>query len=54
MKIVSSYGIEIKQMNNIFRPTVAIYNRAITYCIDVFEKEWIRICSIPFFFHLLC
>ena len=40
MKITSSYGIEIKQMNKIFRPTVAIYNDAISFCVDVFEKEW--------------
>jgi hypothetical protein len=40
MKIISSYGIEIKQMNKIFRPTVAIYNDAISFCIDAFENEW--------------
>lgn len=43
MKITSSYGIEIKQMNKIFRPTVVIYNDAISFCIDVFEKEWLNI-----------
>lgn len=40
MKITSSYGIEIKQMNKIFRPTVAVYNDAISFCVDVFEAEW--------------
>lgn len=40
MKITSSYGIEIKQMNKIFRPTVVIYNNAISFCVDVFENEW--------------
>lgn len=40
MKITSSYGIEIKQMNKIFRPTIAIYNDAISFCVDVFENEW--------------
>lgn len=40
MKITSSYGIEIKKMNKIFRPTVAIYNDAISFCVDVFEAEW--------------
>ena len=40
MKITSSYGVEIKQMNKIFRPTVAIYNNAISFCVDVFENEW--------------
>ena len=40
MKITSSYGIEIKQMNKIFRPTVTIYNDAISFCVNVFENEW--------------
>lgn len=40
MKITSSYGIEIKQMNKIFRPTIAIYNDAISFCVDAFENEW--------------
>ena len=40
MKIISSYGIEIKQMNKIFRPTVAIYNDAVSFCVDAFENEW--------------
>lgn len=40
MKITSSYGVEIKQMNKIFRPTIAIYNNAISFCVDVFENEW--------------
>lgn len=43
MKITSSYGIEIKQMNKIFRPTVVIYNKAISFCVDAFEKEWLNI-----------
>lgn len=43
MKVVSSYGIEIKQMNKIFRPTIVIYNDAITLCVDIFESEWSNI-----------
>ena len=39
MKIVSSYDTEIKQMNKIFLPTVAIYNSASTYDVEVFEKS---------------
>lgn len=46
MKITSSYGIEIKQMNKIFRPTVAIYNDAISFCVDAFENEWSNIESL--------
>ncbi len=40
MKIISSYGIEIKHMNRIFMYTVAVYNYAISFCIDAFENEW--------------
>ena len=40
MKITNSYGIEIKQMNKIFRPTIAIYNNAISFCVECFENEW--------------
>ena len=43
MKIVSSYGIEIKHLNKAFLSTVAIYNNAITYCVDIFENEWSNI-----------
>ena len=46
MKIVSSYGIEIKQLNKALLPTVAIYNNAITYCVEVFENEWSNIESL--------
>lgn len=40
MKITSSYGIEIRNMNKMFLPTVKIYQAAVKYCIDVFEQEW--------------
>ena len=40
MKITSSYGIEIKNMNKIFRPTLSVYNDALALCVDIFEKEW--------------
>lgn len=40
MKIMSSYGIEIKNMNKIFYPTIAVYNKAVSFCIRTFENEW--------------
>lgn len=40
MKIDSSYGVEIKNINKVLKPTIKIYQRAISFCIDVFEKEW--------------
>lgn len=36
MKIMSSYGIEIKNMNKIFYPTIAVYNKAVSFCIYMF------------------
>ncbi len=40
MKIISSYGIEIKHVNKIFRKTIAVYNNAVSFCILAFENEW--------------
>ena len=40
MKIVSSYGVEIKQLNKSLMSTIAIYNEAITFCVEIFENEW--------------
>ena len=38
VKIISSYGIEIKQMNKLFRTTVSIYNKAVTFSINVLKN----------------
>lgn len=40
MKLVSSYAIEIKHINKLFRQTIKIYNDAITFCVKVFEENW--------------
>ena len=40
MEIVSSYAIEIKHINKLFRQTIKIYNNAISYCIKAFEEHW--------------
>ena len=40
MKLVSSYAVEIKHINKLFRQTIKIYNDAITFCIKVFEESW--------------
>lgn len=40
MKLVSSYAVEIKHINKLFRQTIKIYNDAITFCIKVFEENW--------------
>ena len=40
MKLVSSYAVEIKHINKLFRQTIKIYNDAVTFCIKVFEENW--------------
>lgn len=40
MKLVSSYAVEIKHVNKLFRQTIKIYNDAITFCVKVFEENW--------------
>ena len=43
MKITSSYGIELKNINKLLLPTVKLYREAVSFCIDIFEYEWINI-----------
>lgn len=40
MKLTSSYAIEIKHVNKMFRNTIKIYNDAISFCIKAFEEHW--------------
>lgn len=40
MKLTSSYAVEIKHIDKLFRQTIKIYNDAITFCIKVFEENW--------------
>lgn len=40
MKLTSSYAIEIKHINKMFRNTIKIYNDAISFCIKAFEEHW--------------
>lgn len=40
MKLTSSYAVEIKHINKIFRDTIKIYNNAISFCIKAFEDHW--------------
>ena len=39
MKLVSSYAVEIKHINKMFRDTIKIYNDAISFCIKAFEEH---------------
>lgn len=40
MKQELSYAVEIKHIDKLFRKTNKIYNEAISFCVDVFEKNW--------------
>lgn len=40
MKIISSYAVEIKHINKLFRQTIKIYNDAVAFCVRVFEENW--------------
>ena len=40
MKITSSYGIELKNINKLLLPTAKLYQEAVSFCIAVFESEW--------------
>lgn len=40
MKVYSSYKVKIKHYNNIFKQTVEIYRNAVSFFIDVCDKEW--------------
>lgn len=47
MKQSSSYTVEIKQLNvKALRDTIAVYNNAISFLIDVVEKEWSEMSKI--------
>lgn len=46
MNITTSYAIEIRHMNKIFKPTVEIFNEAVSFCIPAFEKHWSDLCKI--------
>lgn len=46
MKVESSYAVEIKNVNKIFRETINIYKNAVSFCIKAFENEWDTLSSI--------
>jgi len=40
MKIHTTYSVKIKEYNHIFDGTVRLYRSAVTFFMDVMEKEW--------------
>lgn len=46
MNIFSSYKVKIKHYNHIFEQTVEIYRNAVSFFIDVCDKEWFVLDSL--------
>lgn len=46
MKVVSSYAVEIKHLNKIFKDTVRVYRSALSFLIEVYDKEWNYLSAI--------
>ena len=46
MKVVSSYGVEIKKQNIPIRHTLHIYRQAVGYLIRVYEESWEELSRI--------
>ena len=46
MKVVSSYGVEIKKQNIPIRHTLYIYRQAVEYLIRVYEESWEELSRI--------
>ena len=50
MNIFSSYKVKIKHYNHIFEQTVEIYRSAVSFFIDVCDKEWYVLEPLLIFF----
>jgi len=46
MKLSSSYSVEIEHINKLFRQTVSVYRKALSFLIDTYEKEWEYLSAI--------
>lgn len=46
MKIYTSYKVKIKNYNNIFKDTVLVYRKAVSYLIDVCDANWNNLSAI--------
>lgn len=46
MKIISSYKVKIKDYNHIFKNSIAMYRKAVSFLIDVCLNEWDGISAI--------
>ena len=48
MKIISSYGAELRKQNIPIRQTLEIYRSAVRYLVEVYESVWEELVKIAF------
>ena len=46
MKIISSYGVELRKQNIPIRQTLEIYRSAVRYLVEVYESVWEELVQI--------
>ena len=46
MKIISSYGVELRKQNIPIRQTLEIYRSAVRYLVKVYESVWEELAQI--------
>ena len=46
MKIISSYGVELRKQNIPIRQTLEIYRSAVCYLVEVYESVWEELAQI--------
>ncbi len=46
MKIISSYGVELRKQNIPIRQTLEIYRSAVSYLIEMYESVWEELAQI--------
>ena len=46
MKIISSYGVELRKQNIPIRQTLEIYRSAVRYLVEVYESVWEELVKI--------
>ena len=46
MKIISSYGVELRKQNIPIRQTLEIYRSAVRYLVEVYESVWEELCLL--------
>mgnify|MGYP001282267739 CR=1 FL=1 len=46
MKIISSYGVELRKQNIPIRQTLEIYRSAVRYLVEVYGKNWQKLRTV--------